>query len=73
MSSAFKVELDHSTAERLRQRAEREGVTVDELARRLLTEASEQDPYEFFAVGSSSKLRGRNVDELLNEHRFGEA
>ena len=65
------VELDDSAAERLRRRAEREGVTAEELARRLLVEASEQDPYEFFAVGSS-KLRGSHVDDLLTEHQFGE-
>jgi hypothetical protein len=73
MSSAFTVELDDTAAERLRRRAEREGVTAEELVRRLLIEASEQDPYDFFAVGSSSKLRGSQVDELLAEHRFGEA
>jgi hypothetical protein len=73
VSSAFTVELDDRAAERLRERAEREGVTADELARRLLTEASEQDPYEFFAVGSSNRLRGSQVDDLLAEHRFGEA
>lgn len=69
----FTVELDDDTAERLRRRAEREGIGAKELARRLLTEASDEDPYEFFAVGSSDRLRGDRVDDLLAEHRFGES
>jgi len=70
--TTFTVDLDDDAAERLRQQAEREGVAPGELARRLLTEATGQDPYEFFDAGSSENLRGELVEERLAEHRFGE-
>jgi len=70
--TSFTVDLDDDAAERLRQLAEREGVAPGELARRLLTEATGQDPYGFFDAGSSDELRGERVDERLAERRFGE-
>jgi hypothetical protein len=66
------VVCDDDAAERLRRQAEQEGITPAELARRLLTEATGQDPFAFFDVGSSEALRGERVDERLADHRFGE-
>lgn len=70
--TSLTIDLDDDAAERLRRQAEREGVTPGELARRLLTEATGQDPFDFFDAGSSEQLRGEQVDERLAEHRFGE-
>jgi predicted transcriptional regulator len=70
--TSLTVDLDDDAAERLRRQAEQEGVTPAELARRLLTEAAGQDPFDFFDAGSSEVLRGDQVDERLAEHRFGD-
>ena len=64
------VQLDDDAAERLRRRAAREGIEVAELARRLLAEASEQDPFEFVGSISSDVLGARGVDEVLEEQGF---
>lgn len=69
--TSFTVELDEMAAERLRRRAQREGVGVAELAGRLLAEASKQDPFEFVASFSSSVLGANDVDGFLDEHGFG--
>lgn len=65
------VQLDDDAAERLRRRAKREGIEMAELARRLLAEASEQDPFEFVGSVSSNVLGAQNVEEFLEEHGFG--
>jgi predicted transcriptional regulator len=70
--TSLTVNLDDDVAERLRRQAEQEGVTPGELARRLLTEATGQDPFAFFDASSSEPLRGERVDEQLTEHRLGE-
>ena len=70
--TSLTVDLDDDAAERLRRQAEQEGVTPAELARRLLTEVTGQDPFDFFDAGSSDVLRGDQVDERLAEQRFGD-
>ena len=45
-------------------------MTPAELARRLLTEAAGQDPFDLFDAGSSDVLWGDQADERLAEHRF---
>jgi hypothetical protein len=68
------VELDDATAERLRRRAEREGVAADELAARLLAEAvSKPDPYEFFGSFESEVVGAGDTDRFLSAHDFGAA
>ena len=64
------VQLDDDAAERLRRRAKREGIEMAELARRLLAEASEQDPFEFVGNVSSDVLGAQGVDEFLEQHGF---
>ena len=70
---SFTVDLDDDAAARLRCQAEVAGVSTAELARRMLTEATEQDPFGSFDGGSSEVLRGDRVDERLAEHDFGRA
>lgn len=65
------VQLDDDAAERLRRRAKREGIEMTELARRLLAEASEPDPFEFVGSISSDVLGAQGVDEILEEDGFG--
>ena len=71
--TSLTVNLDDAAAERLRRQAEAAGITVDELVRRLLTDAATDDPFEFFDAGRSDALRGSNVDERLEQHDFGRA
>lgn len=65
------VQLDDDAAERLRRRADREGIEVTELEQRLLAEASEQDPFEFIGSFNSELLGARDVDTFLEEHALG--
>lgn len=65
------VDLDDDAAERLRSQAEQAGVTPAEFARRLLTEATDEDPFAFFNAGGSDHLRGDRADDSLAEHGFG--
>lgn len=69
--TSLTVELDDDDAERLRLRAERLGVTPGELARRLLTEASGQDPFEFVGSFEADGLSAADADRFLQEHGFG--
>lgn len=68
---ALRVKLDDSAVDRLRRRAEREGIDVSDLASRLLAEASEQDPFAFVGAVSSGGGNARRVDEFLEEQGFG--
>jgi hypothetical protein len=65
--TAMNLDLDEATLSRLRQRAERAGVSPEELAKDAVLRLLAQDPYEFIGAGSSTRLRGRNVDEYLAE------
>ena len=71
--TSLTVDLDDAAAERLRRQANAEGITVDELARRLLTDASaeDDDPFEFFDADASDVLRGSSAYERLEHHDFG--
>lgn len=69
--TSFVLELDDDAVERLRRRAQREGVEVTKLAQRLLAEASQHDPFEFVGSYSSDMLGARDVDGCLEEHGFG--
>lgn len=69
--SALKLEMKESTLSRLRYRAQREGVSVDELAARLLDEAADQDPYEFIGAATGGPLYAKRVDDALAETGFG--
>jgi hypothetical protein len=71
--TSFVVDLDDDAAERLRLRAAREGVDVVELVRRLLVEASEQDPFAFVGIVASDVLVASDVDGALREHGFGQS
>ncbi|HNI35299.1 MAG TPA: hypothetical protein PLV93_07855 [Microthrixaceae bacterium] len=71
--TSLTVDLDDAAAERLQRQADAEGITLDELARRLLTHVAADDPFEFFGAGASDTLRGSNVDEHLEQHAFGRA
>jgi hypothetical protein len=59
------------TLHRLERRAEREGVTLDSLAARLLDEAAEHDPYEFIGAATGGTLLADDVDGALTRHGFG--
>jgi hypothetical protein len=65
--TAMHLDLDEATLSRLRERAERAGVSPEDLAKDAVLRLLAQDPYEFIAAGSSTRLRGRNVDEHLAE------
>ena len=65
------VELDDDAARRLAERAEREGIEPSALAQRLLSEASEVDPFEFIGSFASDAVRGRDADEFLDREGFG--
>lgn len=65
------IPVPDELAQRLAQRALREGVPEDALVEQALREFLDQDPYEFFEVASSDRLRGATVDERLEESGFG--
>ena len=65
------VELDGDAARRLAQRAQREGIEPSALAQRLLSEASEVDPFEFIGSFASVAVNGRDADEFLDREGFG--
>ncbi len=65
------VDLDDEAADRLRRRAEREGISITELARRLLADATAQDPFEFVGAFDSAVHGARDPDGFLTEHSFG--
>ncbi len=65
------VELDDDAAQRLAQRAEREVIEPSALAERLLSEASEVDPFEFIGSFASHAVSGRDADEFLDRQGFG--
>lgn len=69
--SALKLDVKESTLRRLERRAQREGVSVDELAACLLGEAAEQDPYGFIGAANGGPLFAERVDEALAETGFG--
>jgi hypothetical protein len=69
--SALRLDVKEPTLRRLERRARREGVSVDELAARLLDEAADQDPYEFIGAASGGPLYAERVDEALAETGFG--
>ncbi len=60
------VELDDATAKRLAERVARESIRPSALAERLLSEASEVDPFEFFGSFASDSVAGRDADEGLD-------
>mgnify|MGYP000431895337 CR=1 FL=1 len=53
------------------ERAEREGIEPSVLAQRLLSEASEVDPFEFIGSFTSDAISGRDADEFLDREGFG--
>jgi hypothetical protein len=65
------VDLDDAAARRLAERAAREGIEPAELAQRLLSEASEVDPFEFIGSFESDSVSGRDVDDFLEREGFG--
>jgi hypothetical protein len=65
------LEIDDAAAQRLAGRAAREGIEPSELAQRLLTEASEIDPFEFVGIMETDAVRGRDVDDVLRDYGFG--
>lgn len=67
----LRVPLEDDALTRLQRRADREGVTIDMLASKLLTAASQQDPYEFIGSFSSGLPTADRVDEALAELGFG--
>ncbi len=69
--SALKLDVKEPTLRRLARRAEREGVSVDALAARLLDEAADQDPYEFIGAATGGPLYAERVDDALAEKGFG--
>jgi hypothetical protein len=69
--SALRLDVKEPTLRRLERRARREGVSVDELAARLLDEAADQNPYEFIGAASGGPLYAERVDEALAGTGFG--
>ncbi len=65
------LEIPQHLADRLRERAAREGTDVERLATRALELCLEKDPHEFIGHGSSSRLQGDRADELIEEAAFG--
>jgi hypothetical protein len=66
------VELDDAAVERLRRRAQREGVEPAALAAQLLSNATaEPDPFEFVGSFASDTVVARDADALLTERGFG--
>lgn len=68
---ALKLDLKEPTLRRLERRAQREGVSVDALAARLLDEAAAQDPYEFIGATTGGPLYAEQVDNALAATGFG--
>ncbi len=65
------VEIPQHIADRLRERAARDGVDAEHLASRVLEQWLEKDPHEFIGHGSSPRLQGDRADELLERSGFG--
>ena len=66
------IELDDETLGLLRQRAERQGVTPAEVARRFIADgAASPDPYAFIGSVDSDLVGAEDVDGFLDEHGFG--
>lgn len=65
--TAVHVDLDEATLARLRERAERDGVSPESLAKDAVMRLLAQDPYEFVGAGASTRLRGRDADARLAE------
>ena len=65
------VEPDDDAARRLAERTEREGIDLSVLTQRLLSEASEVDPFEFIGSFASDATSGRDADEFLDREGFG--
>lgn len=65
------VPVPDELAARIERRAHREGVPAAAIVERALSGYLAQDPYEFFAVGSSQESRGARADERLAETGFG--
>lgn len=65
------VELDDAAAQRLTERAAREGIEPSALAQRLLSEASEVDSFEFVGSFASDSVAGRDADAFLDREGFG--
>lgn len=65
------VELDDAAAQRLTERAAREGIEPSALAQRLLSEASEVDPFEFVGSFAPDSVAGRDTDAFLDSEGFG--
>jgi hypothetical protein len=57
------LELDDESARQLKARATCAGITVEDLAARELSSAS-QDPFEFFGVGDAD-VSALDTDQLL--------
>jgi hypothetical protein len=72
--TSITVGLDDESADRLAEKAAREGVAPEELAGRVLHDwlvgtapAEDADPFAWVGAASSPRLRGASVDELLAE------
>ena len=77
--TSITVGLDDESADRLAQKAAREGVAPEELAGRVLHDwlagaapPGDGDPFAWVGAASSPRLRGASVDELLAEG-FGQS
>jgi hypothetical protein len=57
------LELDDESARQLRARATRAGITIEDLAARELSSAS-QDPFEFVGIGEAD-VSALDTDRLL--------
>ncbi len=67
---ALKLDVKEPTLRRLERRAQREGLSVDELATGLLEEAAEQDPDGFIGASTGGPLFAEHVDEALADEGF---
>jgi hypothetical protein len=65
------LHLDDAVAERLRSRAQREGIAIDELVEREVARIASGDPFGFFSTGSSDDLRGADFRRQLEQEGFG--
>ena len=66
------VRLADEILERLRARAEREGVAIGELIEREAARLADEDLFAFFESGSSDDLRGAKFRAQLGEAGFGD-
>lgn len=69
--SDVSIEVPQEVAEELERRARSQGKSREVVLREALGIPA-QNPFEFVAVFSSDEVSARDIDDLLDEHGFGQ-